>query len=107
MRPDEVALYVRSASRNGVLDYEIETVRLCLIDAAKHPVPYPDLQRQKVANYTMLFHALLTEKARQKPVENVGQHDSRPAENSSTRPAHNPTRRKSIWNVLTQKITGR
>ena len=106
MRPEDVMLYTRTAAAHGLLDDEISTVQACLIETAKHPHPDPENQRQRVSMYTTLFRALLTEKTRQKPVQNVGQNDSRPAQDCSTRPAHNPTRRKSIWHVLKQKITG-
>jgi hypothetical protein len=106
MRPDDVALYIRSAAVHGLLDDEIESVRRCLLYVTKNPDPNPEYQRQKVSNFTFLFRALLSEKSRQKPVENVRQHDSRPAQDCSTRPAHDPTRRKSIWHILKQKIAG-
>lgn len=106
MRPEDVMLYTWTAASHGLLDDEISTVQACLVATTKNPHADPDIQRQRVSMYTTLFRALLTEKTRQKPVENVRQHDSSPAQDCSTRPAHNPTRRKSIWHVLKQKITG-
>jgi hypothetical protein len=77
-----------------------------MIEATRHPNPDKEQQRASIAKLNRIFKALLAEKTRQEVVQEVRDDNAGNPENSSTRPAHNPTRSVGIWNVLKEKITG-
>ena len=80
-----------------------------MVEETKQPNPDKQRQKERMKNLTLLFQALLkakSEQPRKEVVENIGDNNSSSPENSSTRPAHDPARRKGVWNVLKEKITG-
>lgn len=109
LTPEQVNNYITDVIDCEMVDEEMERIQEHMIEETKHPNPDKVRQAERMKNLTALFQALLkakSEQSRQKVVEQVGDHNGSSTQYGSTRPAHDPTRRKGIWNVLKEKITG-
>lgn len=91
-----MTMYIQTVRDNGILREELERVQQLLRLSNHEP--------EKHHRLTQLFRALLTEKARQEVVQEVGQNNTRNAEDSGARPADNATGRVSTWNILQKQI---
>ena len=100
--------YLDQVWEEGRLDDELIRVQNLLLEATK--VPYPDAAQQarRVWILTQAFRGLLSTKdAREKVVQQVRQNNRGSPKDGSTRPAHDPTRRIGVWNILKQKVAWR
>jgi hypothetical protein len=107
--PEQVNNYLISVIDYGMVDEELERIQDLMIEQTKHPVPNKEFQKERIKRLNQMFQALLkakSEQPRKEVVENVCDNNSSSTEDSSTRPAHDPARSKSVWNVLKEKITG-
>ena len=102
----DIYMYLQDVRRKDILHQELERIQNILKGAEQVPLPDKAAQRDNIARITQIFKALLAEKARQEVVKEVRQDNTSNTEYGSTRPAHDPTRRVGIWNVLKEKITG-
>lgn len=81
------------------LDDELQLIqRHMLLSTQKHD--HHDI----IIGLNQCFKALLTEKARQKAVEQMRQHNSRSTQSRGPSPAHNAPRSIGTWNILKQQI---
>ena len=109
LTPEQVNNYITDVIDCEMVDEELDRIQHHMIEETKHPNPDKQRQKERIKNLTLLFQALLkakSEQPRKEVIENVSNDNSSSTENCSTRPAHDPTRRKGVWNVLKEKITG-
>ena len=109
LTPEQVSNYITDVIDCEMVDEELDRIQEHMIEETKHPNPDKQRQKERIKNLTLLFQALLkakSEQPRKEVIENVSNDNSSSTENCSTRPAHDPTRRKGVWNVLKEKITG-
>jgi len=100
--------YLDQVWEEGRLDDEIIRVQELLVGATKFPDPDRAKQTQRIWMLTYAFKGLLSTKdAREKVVQQVRQNNSGSPQYGSTRPAHDPTRRVGVWNILKQKVAWR
>ena len=100
--------YLDQVWDEGRLDDEIIRVQELLVGATKFPDPDRAKQAQRIWMLTYAFKGLLSTKdAREKVVQQVRQNNSSRPQYGSTRPAHDPTRRVGVWNILKQKVAWR
>ena len=85
-------------------DYQLQTTRVLLLSLYTAPYEDKELHQSQVKHYTKKFKALLAQKARQKVVNDMGNHDCSKAENTSTSNADDPRPRICIRNILKKKI---
>lgn len=102
----ELNVYLCEVRSRKTLDDEIERVQNLLRGAETHPDPDKEKQVEFVKKVTQLFRVLLTEKAREKVVQEVRQDNASNTQYGGTRPAYNPARRIGVWNILKQKVAG-
>lgn len=101
----EIHMYLQRVRREGSLYDELPRVQHILKEAEQFPLPNRQAHQENLARITQIFKVLLAEKARQEVVQEVRQDNTSNPEYGSTRPAHNPTRSVSVWNILKQQIT--
>ena len=100
--------YLNQVWEEGRLDDEILRIQNLLLGLTKYPHPDKAIQARKVQLMTQIFKGLLsTKEAREKRIQQIRQNNSCSPQYGSTRPAHDPTRRVGVWNILKQKVTGR
>jgi hypothetical protein len=100
--------YLNQVWEEGRLDDEILRIQNLLLGLTKLPHPDKAIQARKVQLMTQIFKGLLsTKEAREKRIQQIRENNSCSAENCSTRPAHDPTRRVGVWNILKKKVPGR
>ena len=100
--------YLNQVWEEGRLDDELIRVQNLLLEATKVPYPDPANQTRRVWILTQAFRGLLlTKDAREKAIQQIRQNDRRSAQDSRTRPAHDPTRGIGVWNILKQKVAWR
>lgn len=100
--------YLDQVWEEGRLDDEIIRVQELLVGATKIPDPDRAKQAQRIWMLTYAFKGLLsTKEAREKRIQQIRQDNSCSPQYGSTRPAHDPTRRVGVWNILKKKVTGR
>ena len=104
--PYQLHEYITNVRNNNALDSELHRIQGLLVGAEKHPFDDKEKQQANLIGLTQIFRTLLAEKARQKIIQEVRQDYASDTQYTSTRPAHDPTRSVSIWNVLKEKITG-
>lgn len=100
----EVHMYLQRVRRERALQSELDRVQRTLKEAEQFPLPNKQAHQDNLARITQIFRALLAEKARQKIVQEVRDDNTGGTEYSSTRPAHDPTRRVGVWNILKQQV---
>jgi hypothetical protein len=100
--------YLNQVWEEGRLDDEILRIQNLLLGLTKYPHPDKAIQARKVQLMTQIFKGLLsTKEAREKRIQQIRQDNSCSPQYGSTRPAHDPTRRVGVWNILKKKVTGR
>jgi hypothetical protein len=104
----DIEVYLNQVWEEGRLDDEILRIQNLLLGLTKYPHPDKAIQARKVQLMTQIFKGLLsTKEAREKRIQQIRQNNSCSPQYGSTRPAHDPTRRVGVWNILKQKVTGR
>jgi len=100
----QIVAYLSDVLELNVLDEEIARIQRVMVEVTKQK----DDPRQRIhtVHITQVFRALLTEKAREEVVQNMGDHYSGGSENSGSGPAYNPTRSVRIRHILEQQVTG-
>lgn len=88
------------------LDFQIQTTQALLLSL--YTTPYDDkvLHQAQVKHYTKKFKALLAQKARQKVVQHVSNHNSSNTKDTSAGETHDTRPRICIRDILKQKIAG-
>lgn len=81
--PEQLNDYVNTLRKNDLVDAELDRIQQLLIEMAR------TRNYVRTKNLTQLFQALLTEKARQKSIHKMSNHNPRNTENSGARPADN------------------
>jgi hypothetical protein len=73
-----------------------------------HKFPFSDKASQKlhIKKLTLMFKALLTQKASQKAVDDIRKNHSSNTQNTSASQTDDPRPRICIRNILKKKITG-
>jgi hypothetical protein len=104
----DIETYLNQVWEEGRLDDEILRIQNLLLGLTKYPHPDKAIQARKVQLMTQIFKGLLsTKEAREKRIQQIRQDNSCSPQYGSTRPAHDPTRRVGVWNILKKKVTGR
>jgi hypothetical protein len=104
----DIEAYLNQVWEEGRLDDEILRIQNLLLGLTKYPHPDKAIQARKVQLMTQIFKGLLsTKEAREKCIQQIRQDNRCSSQYGSTRPAHDPTRRVGVWNILKQKVTGR
>ena len=104
----DIETYLNQVWEEGRLDDEILRIQNLLLGLTKYPHPDKAIQARKVQLMTQIFKGLLsTKEAREKRIQQIRQDNSCSPQYGSTRPAHDPTRRVGVWNILKKKVAGR
>lgn len=109
LTPEQVNNYITDVIDCEMVGEEIDRIQDHMIELTKNPLPDKIRHKERMKNLTLLFQALLkarSEQSRKEVVQQVGDDNSSSTQYGSTRPAHDPTRSKGVWNVLKEKITG-
>jgi hypothetical protein len=106
MELNDLREYIQDVLAHNELEKETNCVRRILVGLHRyHHFPEGEQQR-RIKKFDQMFKALLTEKARQERSQKIRYHNGGCTENSSTRPADNPTRGVGIGHVLKQEVAG-
>ena len=89
------------------IDRRIQSCQRMLVLAHKYPLPDKAAQTHQIKKLTFMFKALLTQKTRQKTIDNVRKNDSSNTQNTSTSQTDDPRPRICIRDILKEKIAGR
>ncbi len=89
------------------IDRRIQSCQHMLVLAHKFPLPDKTAQTHQIKKLTLMFKALLTQKASQKAIDDIRKNHRSNPENSSTGQTDNARPRISIRDILKEKIAGR
>lgn len=86
------------------LDFQIQTTQALLLSLYTTPFDDKEFHQSQVKHYTKKFKALLAQKARQKVVQHVSNHNSSNTKNTGASETDDPRPRICIRDILKQKI---
>lgn len=86
------------------LEFQLQTTQALLLSLYTSPIEDKELHQIQVKHYTKKFKALLAQKARQKVVNHVRNHNSSNAQNTCASETNNARPCISIRDILKQKI---
>ena len=89
------------------IDRRIQSCQRMLVIAHKFPLPDKTAQTHQIKELTLMFKALLAQKASQEAVHNIRKNYSSNTQNSSTGQTDNTRPRICIRDILKEKIAGR
>ena len=99
-------MWIQRIVKYDLLDLEIDRTKSLMQYRTRNPSSSKEDQNLLISNYNRMFKALLSEKARQELVKQVGDNNSSRSENSSSSPADNAPRSIRIRDILEQEIAG-
>jgi hypothetical protein len=89
------------------IDRRIQSCQRLLVLAHKFPLLDKTAQTHQIKKLTLMFKALLTQKASQKAIDDIRKNHSCNTQNTSTGQTDNARPRVSIRDILKEKIAGR
>lgn len=86
------------------IDRRIQSCQRMLVIAHKFPLPDKASQKHQIKKLTLMFKALLAQKASQEAVNNIRKNHSSNTQNTSPSQTDDPRPRISIRDILKKKI---
>ena len=88
------------------IDRRIQSCQRMLVLAHKFPLPDKAAQKDQIKKLTLMFKALLTQKASQEAIHNIRKNHRSNTQNTSPGQTDNTRPRISIRDILKKKIAG-